>query len=190
MKNFLKNWGAVILMFALVMIGRTFIFSPILVEGHSMDPTLQDGQRLIGSKVSSYNHMDIITTVEPDEPDKTIVKRLIGLPGDTVKMANDKLTINGKEYSEEYLDEFQKMFADDKLQKEYTYDEYFQKIASQATQFTQDFEVTVPAGKYLVLGDNRLISKDSRSFGLLDEGLVKEKVVFSYWPLNKISVVD
>ena len=172
----------------LVLAARIFIFTPITVKGHSMDPTLQDGQKLISSKISNYDRMDIITTSEPDDPDRLIVKRLIGLPGDTVVMKNEKLTINGKEYGEEYLEAFKKMFAEDKLQKEYAYDENFQAIASQATQFTQDFEVTIPEGQYLVLGDNRPISKDSRSFGLVDEKYMHGKAVFRYWPLNKISL--
>lgn len=188
MKNFLKNWGPMFLLIILVLAARIFVFTPITVKGHSMDPTLQDGQKLISSKISSYDRMDIITTSEPDDPDRLIVKRLIGLPGDTVVMKNEKLTINGKEYGEEYLDEFKKMFAEDKLQKEYDYDENFQAIASQATQFTQDFEVTIPEGQYLVLGDNRPISKDSRSFGLVDKKYMHGKAVFRYWPLNKISL--
>ncbi|WP_438763022.1 signal peptidase I [Enterococcus sp. AZ194] len=190
MKNFIKNWGFMIVLLIVVLAARYFIFTPITVKGHSMDPTLQDGQKLISSKISSYNRMDIITTVEPDDPDILIVKRLVGLPGDTVAMKNDTLTINGKEYKEEYLDEFKKEFANDKLQKEYSYDEKFQAIAEQATQFTQDFEVTIPEGKYLVLGDNRLISKDSRIFGLVDEDLIHGKAVFRYWPLNKISILN
>ncbi|KAF1299284.1 signal peptidase I [Enterococcus sp. JM4C] len=190
MKNFIKNWGSVIIILVVVLAARYFIFTPITVMGHSMDPTLQDGQKLISSKISSYNRMDIITTVEPDEPETLIVKRLIGLPGDTVSMKNETLTINGKEYKEDYLDEFKKKFADDKLQEEYSYDEKFQAAAEQATQFTQDFEVTIPEGKYLVLGDNRLISKDSRIFGLVDKDLIQGKAVFRYWPLNEISLVN
>ena len=61
-----------------------------------MDPTLSDGQRLISSKISNYERMDIITTKEPRDEERMIVKRIIGMPGDTVKMENDQLTINGK----------------------------------------------------------------------------------------------
>jgi signal peptidase I len=155
-----------------------------------MDPTLADGQRLIASKISSYDRFDIITCAEPEEEDVLIVKRIIGLPGDTVSMKNDVLTINGKTYSEDYLTEFKKMFADDKLQSEYSYDTGFQSMAEAATTFTSDFEYTVPAGQYLVLGDNRLISKDSRIFGFVDKSEITGKVLLRFWPLNKIGIVD
>ena len=77
----------------------------------------------------------------------------------------------------------------DKLNKEYSYNEAFQAQAENSEQFTSDFEYVVPKGKYLVLGDNRLISKDSRIFGLVDKDMVQGKVVFRYWPLNEITII-
>ena len=118
-----------------------------------------------------------------------IVKRIIGMPGDTVKMENDQLTINGKKYDEPYLDKFKKEFSEDKLQGEYAYSSGFQAQAESASTFTSDFEYTVPKGKYLVLGDNRLISKDSRMFGLVDKDMIQGKVVFRYWPLSEIKII-
>jgi signal peptidase I len=188
-KDFLKNWGILILVLAAILLARVYVFTPVTVNGHSMDPTLNDGQRLISSKISKYERFDIITTKEPEDESRMIVKRIIGMPGDTVKMENDQLIINGKKYDESYLDEFKKKFADDKLQSEYSYNTAFQTQAENSTEFTSDFEYTVPEGKYLVLGDNRLISKDSRIFGLVDEDLIQGKVVFRYWPLNEISTI-
>ncbi|MBO0432858.1 signal peptidase I [Enterococcus sp. DIV0660C] len=190
MKNFLKNWGVLILVLAAILLARIFVFTPVTVNGHSMDPTLSDGQRLISSKISKYERFDIITTKEPEDEERMIVKRIIGMPGDTVKMVNDQLTINGKEYDESYLDEYKEKFANDKLQNEYSYNESFQIQAENSTNFTSNFEYTVPKGNYLVLGDNRLISKDSRIFGLVDEKLVQGKVVFRYWPLTEISLIS
>ena len=190
MKNFLKNWGVLILVLAAILLARVFVFTPVTVNGHSMDPTLSDGQRLISSKISKYERFDMITTKEPEDEERMIVKRIIGMPGDTVKMVNDQLTINGKKYDESYLDEYKEKFADDKLQNEYSYNESFQIQAENSTNFTSDFEYTVPEGNYLVLGDNRLISKDSRIFGLVDEKLVQGKVVFRYWPLTEISLIS
>ncbi len=96
MKEFLKNWGILILVLAAILLARVYVFTPVTVNGHSMDPTLSDGQRLISSKISNYERMDIITTKEPGDEERMIVKRIIGMPGDTVKMENDQLTINGK----------------------------------------------------------------------------------------------
>lgn len=189
MKDFLKNWGILILVLVGILLARVYVFTPVTVNGHSMDPTLSDGQRLISSKISKYERLDIITTKEPGEEDRMIVKRIIGMPGDTVKMENDQLTINGKKYDESYLDQFKKEFAEDKLQGEYSYSQAFQAQAQSSKNFTSDFEYTVPKGKYLVLGDNRLISKDSRIFGLVDEDMIQGKVVFRYWPLSEIKVI-
>ena len=175
MKEFLKNWGILILVLAAILLARVYVFTPVTVNGHSMDPTLSDGQRLISSKISNYERM--------------IVKRIIGMPGDTVKMENDQLTINGKKYDEPYLDKFKKEFSKDKLQGEYAYSSGFQAQAESASTFTSDFEYTVPKGKYLVLGDNRLISKDSRMFGLVDKDMIQGKVVFRYWPLSEIKII-
>ena len=189
MKEFLKNWGILILVLAALLLARVYVFTPVTVNGHSMDPTFNDGQRLISSKISKYERFDIITTKEPGDEDRMIVKRIIGLPGDTVKMENDQLTINGKKYDEPYLDEFKKEFADDKLQDEYSYSQAFQAQAENAQKFISDFDYTVPKGEYLVLGDNRLISKDSRMFGFVDKDMIQGKVVFRYWPLNEINVI-
>ena len=91
MKEFLKNWGILILVLAAILLARVYVFTPVTVNGHSMDPTLSDGQRLISSKISNYERMDIITTKEPGDEERMIVKRIIGMPGDTVKMENDQL---------------------------------------------------------------------------------------------------
>ena len=72
-----------------------------------MDPTLADGERVITLK-TEINRFDIITFPAPDEPDKNYIKRVIGLPGDTIAYKDDTLYINGKEVDEPYLDEFKK----------------------------------------------------------------------------------
>ena len=124
------------------------------------------------------------------------------MPGDTITYQNDKLTVNGKEVKEEYLKEFQAAFAKDKLQKEYAYNDdkskssYFQQLAKDAKAFTTNadgnttFSVTVPEGKYFLLGDNRIVSKDSRAVGYFDKSALVGEVKFRFWPLNKIGTVE
>ena len=74
-----------------------------------MDPTLADGERVITLKNTEINRFDIITFPAPDEPDKNYIKRVIGLPGDTIAYKDDTLYINGKEVDEPYLDEFKSL---------------------------------------------------------------------------------
>lgn len=190
MKKFIKGWGPLILFIILLGLARLYVFTPFTVRGHSMDPTLADGQRLIASKISGYERFDIITCKEPGEEDTVIVKRIIGLPGDVVTMKDDVLTINGKTYNEPYLEDYKKQFVNDKLQKTYAYDTEFQAIAAAADHFTSDFYYEVPKGQYFVLGDDRLISKDSRIFGMVDADLMLGKAVFRFYPFDKIGLAE
>lgn len=188
MNNKIKEWLPIVIIIALIFLARMFVFSPVKVEGHSMDPTLHDKQRLITSKISNLDRQDIITTKEPDNQSLYVVKRIIGLPGDRVVMKENVLTINGKEYDEPYLAEFKEKFKKDHLAEEYSYNSAFQQQAANATSFTNDFTVTVPKNQYFVLGDNRLISKDSRIFGFVDKSLIQGKVVLRFWPLNQFKL--
>lgn len=181
-------------LFVLFLLGivalRLFVLSPVRVSGHSMDPTLADGQRLMVFRQGEIQRGDIIVTHEPDDPDREVVKRVIGLPGDTVTMQNDQLTINGSAVAEPYLTEYQNKLKDGTLVDAYAFDPAFQAVAQKATKFTQeDFSVTVSDGYYFVLGDNRLVSKDSRRFGQVATDLVVGKVIFSYWPIDRFGGV-
>lgn len=131
--TFLHEWGLFILFISLFLLTRLFLWLPVQVEGHSMDPTLADGQRVIVLKHTSIERFDIVVAKEVENgKTKQIVKRIIGMPGDTITYQNDKLTINGKEVKEEYLKEFHAAFAKDKLQKEYAYSDYFQQLAKES----------------------------------------------------------
>lgn len=188
MNNKLKEWLPVVIIIVLIFLARMYVFSPVKVEGHSMDPTLHDSQRLITSKVSNLDRQDIITTKEPDNQNIYVVKRIIGLPGDHVKMKENVLTVNDEKIDEPYLADFKAKFKKDKLAEEYSYSKAFQEQAANAKNFTTDFNVTVPENNYFVLGDNRLISKDSRIFGFVDKSLIQGKVVLRFWPLDKINL--
>lgn len=187
MKKFLHEWGSLIFIVLVILAIRLFVFVPVTVKGHSMDPTLADGQRLIVSKIYEPERFDIITTVEPNDSSKVAVKRLIGLPGDTIEYKNDQLYINGKTYNEPYLKDFKARFAKDRLQEEYRYSARYQQKAEVVSNFTPDFSVKVPTGKYFVMGDNRLVSMDSREFGFITKKLMRGEVVLRYFPFDKIS---
>lgn len=188
MKKFLQEWGIMIVIILVFLCLRIFVFTPVSVKGHSMDPTLADGQKLIVYKLGKVERFDIVTTKEPDDENTVAVKRVIGLPGDHVVMKNDQLTINDKKYDEAYLDAFKQKFSEDKLQSEYSYNELFQQRAAESEYFTSDFDVIVPENSYFVLGDDRIVSKDSRIFGMVNKDLIQGEVVMRYWPLKEFHV--
>ena len=147
-------------------------------------------------RTSNIKRFDIVVASEQDGTgkEKLIVKRVIGMPGDTIRYENDVLYVNGEQMDEPYLQEYLDAFAEDKLQSIYSYNTQFQARAQVATAFTVDnnfqpsFTVTVPEGHYYLLGDDRLVSSDSRIVGSFAKEDIQGKIVFRMWPLNRISL--
>lgn len=195
---FLAEWGTLILFMIALFASRYFLWDPVSVDGHSMDPTLQHQEKLVMFKTTSIDRFDIVVASETDSDgtEKLIVKRVVGMPGDTIRYENDVLYINDQEVDEPYLDEYLAAFQKDKLQEEYAYNKQFQAVAQAAQAFTQDangsvdFSLTVPEGQYYLLGDDRLVSLDSRSVGTFARDNIKGEVVFRMWPFNRIGTVD
>lgn len=195
---FLAEWGTLILFMLAIFASRYFLWDPVSVDGHSMDPTLQHQEKLVMFKTTSIDRFDIVVASETDSDgkEKLIVKRVVGMPGDTIRYENDVLYINDQEVDEPYLDEYLAAFQKDKLQEEYAYNKQFQAVAQAAQAFTQDanrsinFSVTVPEGQYYLLGDDRLVSLDSRSVGTFARDKIKGEVVFRFWPVNRVGTVD
>ena len=172
MKQFIKEWGPFILFFIALGLVRLFLIQPVSVDGHSMDPTLADGERLIVLRTAKIDRFDIVVAKEKEgNKTKEIVKRVIGLPGDTITYKDDVLYVNGKKTYEPYLDKYQKAFEDDDLQDIYSYNTLFQQLAESSDAFTTakdgstEFTVKVPKNQYFLLGDDRIVSKDSREVG-------------------------
>lgn len=177
----LGEWTKTLLFFAglavVLFLLRQFVFTPVIVKGDSMDPTLQDGERVIALKNTDIKRFDIVTFPAPDEPGKNYIKRLIGLPGDKVEYKNDELYINGKKYDEPYLDQYKNELSDG-------------MPLTLGTNQEANFQFEeVPAGKILVLGDNRRISKDSRTIGFIEEDEVLGDVKFVFWPFDQFGFV-
>ncbi|MGX7243460.1 signal peptidase I [Enterococcus quebecensis] len=156
---------------------REFVFTPVVVKGHSMDPTLADGERVIALKNTEINRFDIVTFPAPDEPKKSYIKRVIGLPGDTIEYKKDVLYINGKEVKEPYLDKFKSEVTDG---LPLTYDFTLNEVTG---------EKKVPKGEYFVMGDNRRNSKDGRMIGFISKDNISGDVKFVLWPLNRFGTI-
>ncbi|MDR0690693.1 MAG: signal peptidase I [Streptococcaceae bacterium] len=197
-KNFIKEWWFIFTAVTFLILARVFVFSSVIIDGHSMDPTLQDKERMITLKRTKLQRFDIVVSKEPDEPEKMIVKRLIGMPGDTVTYKKDQLYINGKKYAEAYLDKFKRQWKKDKLQEAYSYSPGFQAMALERKAFTvnynneDNFTIKVPLKHYLLLGDNRLISKDSRfpEVGPIPASMIEGEAKLAFWPPKRIRLVE
>ena len=195
--SFLKEWGLFLFFISVIILSRLFLWSPVKVDGHSMDPTLANGEYLLALKHQSIDRFDIVVATETDGngTSKEIVKRVIGMPGDTIQYENDTLYINGKKTDEPYLTDYIKKFKEDKLQSTYTGDDYddngefFRKLAAQAQAFTVDkdgspvFTIKLLDDEYLLLGDDRIVSKDSRQVGAFKAKQIQGEAKFRFWPL-------
>ena len=164
----------------LFIITRIFFWGTYKVEGHSMDPTLKGGNYLVAINYFTPERGDLVTAKEDD---KVIIKRVIGLPNDTIEFKNDELYVNGQEQDEPYLNKFKEAFDTNRLHEEYSYNETYQTLAAQMTHFTldnngkSDFSITLKDDEYYLLGDNRPVSKDSREVGPFSRKQITGEVI-------------
>lgn len=169
MKFFVKEILPYIIIILVVVLIRTFIATPVIVSGDSMKPNLHDGEMLIVRKIgynsNTIERFDVIVVKENKEE---IIKRIIGLPGEHVSYKNNKLYINDELIEQNYK------FYD-------TEDFNLEEICTCSS---------IPKGKYLVLGDNRPVSKDSRTIGLIDERDIFGEAIFRIWPISKIGSIS
>ena len=171
--EFIKDTFAYIVIFAVIAFIFTFVVAVVPIAGNSMSPTLSDGNMAVSLKfaylISSPKRNDIITFKDAEK--KRYVKRVIGLPGETIDYLNGYLYINGEAYDETFVDgkETNNFMFVDICDKEKCPDN------------------KIPEGKYLVLGDNRPGSQDSRDpeIGLIDKKQIDGKLIFKVWPLSE-----
>lgn len=151
---------------------KQYLFAPMMVKGKSMEPTYHTGDFVIINKVAKIHRFDQIV-FKSKSGDKYIIKRVIGLPGDSVEMKDDVLYINGKPYEEPYVNRN----AANPMMKRITQDFTLQSLTGQDK---------VPEGHLFVLGDNRLNSKDSRHYGFVPIDSVKGQSMVRVYPFNKL----
>ncbi|MGG3495521.1 signal peptidase I [Peribacillus simplex] len=176
-KNSLSDWiKAAMIAFVIYILIRTFFFSSYDVEGDSMQPTLEDGNKLVVNKMSyqiqDINRFDIIVFHANAKED--YVKRVIGIAGDHIRYKDDCLYVNGEKVDEPYLEKYKEGYPGQNFTGDFTLKEL--------TGMT-----TVPKGKLFVMGDNRLESADSRHFGYIPVKNVVGKVDVRYWPVKEFN---
>lgn len=145
-----------------------FVYQPVKVEGGSMEPGLEDQERIFINKLvyrwEKIERGDIIVFRYPRDPRKSFIKRVIGIPGDQVRISYGHVYINGKPQEEDYVPP---EYAD-----------------------SRSYPMTIiPPGSYFVLGDHRSMSNDSRDFGPVQRSYIYGKAVFGYWPVDKLGVL-
>jgi len=145
-----------------------FLYQPVRVEGTSMLPRLEDSDRLFINKFvyhfTAIERGDVVVFHYPRDPEKSYIKRVIALPGDTIRIDHGRVYVNGSLVHEPYVPP---QYRDN------------QPMA----------ETVIPADQYFMMGDHRSVSQDSRYFGPVDRSLIYGKAVFVYWPARDVGVV-
>ncbi|MDT2523979.1 signal peptidase I [Enterococcus raffinosus] len=155
---------------------RGFLLIPVPVTGNSMDQTLSQGDMVLMEKFSKVKRFDVIVF---QQTDGTIyIKRVIGLPGDEIRYEKDQLYVNGHKMSESFLTNNR---SHDHQVSPYTTDFQLNELIG---------EKKLPNNEYFVLGDNRRISKDSRSFGTVQGKDILGKAQAVYYPLSHIKIIS
>ncbi|WP_332693976.1 signal peptidase I [Halalkalibacter lacteus] len=168
------EWGkAFIIAIIFAVLIRTFLFTSYEVQGESMTPNVYDGERFIVNKIgygfSEPDRFDLVVFHANEEED--YIKRVIGLPGETVFYKDDILYINDKPVEEPFLE---------------------QRVADHEWGlYTNDFAIpeVVPPGNVLVLGDNRPNSLDSRRLGFIANEQIVGKVDWRFWPIQEAGLM-
>lgn len=200
-RKFTKVALILIAVFCSIYLTFQFLLSQNYIIGPSMQPNFYTGNHVISVRHAKVQRGDVIILRAPDEKGKLYVKRVIGMPGDTLVSKNGTLYINGKLYKETFLKQAGTMtepmyspYAD--MPFSYTYSFSISSLAE-----TEDWKKfydrsylkrlqksnRIPQNNYFVMGDHRTVSKDSREIGFITRQAVVGKVAVRYWPLRSFT---
>lgn len=165
-----------IVCFIVVFLLSHFVVKPVQVDGDSMYPTLENQEiglvNVFSAKHLGINRFDVVV-VKHEETNDNWVKRVIGMPKDTVYAKDDVVYVNGKAIEEPYLDS-----------------DYVSQIRRQGKKFTEDFDpVTLGEDEYFLMGDNRVVSYDSRAVGAFKKEDIIGKDAYILYPFSKMKIV-
>lgn len=165
--EFIKDASKYIIVIIFALLFFIFVMGLQQVIGPSMNPTLNEGDIIITNKfIYRFKSIERNDVVVISQDEKYMIKRIVGLPGETVEYQNNDVLINGKAYKETFTN-------------------------SETEDFTiQDLGYDViPEDRYLVLGDNRENSLDSRTFGLISKNQIIGKAWIKIWPISKMKII-
>ncbi len=179
-KGGLSTFASFLIMIAIVVVAyfglRTFVVGTYEIPSGSMLDTIQIGDRVFSEKVSYYfrdpEQGDIITFADPENPQRTLIKRVIAVGGQTVDLKDGYVYVDGKKLNEPYTEGKQSL------------------PLNTAYGVSVTYPYTVPDGYLWVMGDNRTNSADSRYFGAVSKDSVTGHANFTFWPLNRIGILD
>ncbi|KKU87470.1 MAG: Signal peptidase I [Microgenomates group bacterium GW2011_GWF2_47_9] len=168
--DFIETIVVSLAIFALVYM---FLFQPHQVDGQSMEPTFHNNEYILTDKLSYRLHApkrgDVVVFHSPQDQRVDFIKRIVGVPGDTLMIQGGHVYLNGEKLAETYINDPGKVLPG-KFMKE-------------------GQSLKVPSDNYLVMGDNRLHSSDSREWGLVTKQGIVGRAFFRYWPVPAFGVL-
>jgi signal peptidase I len=176
---FLDSVQALVLALSVFVLLYLFVAQPSEVNGYSMEPNFHDKEFVLTEKIS-YKRRDpqrgevVVFKAPSSEPcaenECDYIKRVIGLPGETIQIFNDRVWVNGEMLREEYLP------LDFKTES--------------GSYLREGKPLIVPQNEYLLLGDNRSHSRDGREFGTTPKGDIVGRAFFRYWPTDRLGLIE
>ncbi|MGH9679275.1 MAG: signal peptidase I [Candidatus Acidiferrales bacterium] len=164
MRRELRSWGRdLVIALSLAIVIIIFFYQPVKVEGTSMTPMISDQERIFINKFvyrfEPIQRGDVVVFWYPLDRSKSFIKRVVGLPNDTVEIREGRVYVNGKYLPEPY-------------------------VPPQSEDYGSYPATRMPKGEYFVMGDHRISSNDSRIFGPVPRRFIYGKAVFAYWPVD------
>jgi signal peptidase I len=165
----LRSWGRdLVIALSLAVVIIIFFYQPVKVEGTSMTPLISDQERIFINKFvyrfEPIHRGDVVVFWYPLDRTKSFIKRVVGLPGDTVEIREGQVYVNGKMLIEPY-------------------------IRAESEDLGAFSATRIPVGEYFVMGDHRNSSNDSRIFGPVPRNFIYGKAVFAYWPVEQFGSI-
>lgn len=172
---FLDFIETIVIALAIFVVVYRFLFQPHQVKGNSMYDNFHDGEYILTDKISYRfrppQRDDVVVFKAPQNEDYDYIKRIIAMPGDRIKVSQGRIYVNDQAVDESgYLDP---------------------RINTAAGVWAKEGQsLTVPANEYIVMGDNRSHSSDSREWGPVPQANIVGRAWLRYWPLNQIGLID